>query len=380
VDPQTALDRLVQVEAEIARLHARQAELLVAVADPAPRIDEYRILEPRADRGEERLVRIEDAARLLLGPPVDTRAALAAGQISYAHARIVVDAVERLSTRLDPSPRAQVRFIGPCVQLQHRVLPIARRGTLTRTRAAAHRAVDRLDAAGQAARRTAARTRRDVWIGTACDGITPLIAHLDTITARAVLAAVQATADTHEPADPRTAGERRADALTSLILGTGSPVAVTADVQVTIPVDQLTGRGTGLELHGLSCLLADPAIACTLRPVLTATSPDGTSGHVLDVGRRTYTLPTALRRLIVTRDRTCRFPGCGRQATHCEIDHAQPWDDGGPTDAHNLGALCTRHHQLKTLGGWQITDSQPDGSCTWTSPLGRTYDHDPPPD
>jgi hypothetical protein len=208
-----------------------------------------------------------------------------------------------------------VRFIGPCVQLQHRVLPVA---------------------------------RRDVWIGTACDGIAPLIAHLDTITARAVLAAVQATADispdVDQTTDTRTAGERRADAPATLVLGSGSPVRVTAEVQVTIPVDQLTGRGTGLDLHGLSCLLADPAIACTLRPVLTATSPDGTSGHVLDVGRRSCALPAALRRLVVARDRTCRFPGCGRSASRAQIDHAQP-----------------------------------DGSCTWTSPLGRTCDHDPPP-
>ncbi|MGB4690052.1 MAG: hypothetical protein WBH16_07590, partial [Candidatus Nanopelagicales bacterium] len=44
-----------------------------------------------------------------------------------------------------------------------------------------------------------------------------------------------------------------------------------------------------------------------------------------------------------------------------------------PSDVGNLGALCLRHHQLKTHGGWQLTESKPDGSCTWTSPAGRTY-------
>ena len=52
--------------------------------------------------------------------------------------------------------------------------------------------------------------------------------------------------------------------------------------------------------------------------------------------------------------------------------------DGGSTSPDNLGALCVRHHQLKTHAGWQITHSRPDGSCEWTSPHGRVYEHAPP--
>ncbi|MCH9830566.1 MAG: hypothetical protein K0U31_03075, partial [Actinomycetia bacterium] len=36
-------------------------------------------------------------------------------------------------------------------------------------------------------------------------------------------------------------------------------------------------------------------------------------------------------------------------------------------------------HQLKTHGRWEITESKPDGTCTWISPDGRTYRHYPPP-
>jgi len=39
--------------------------------------------------------------------------------------------------------------------------------------------------------------------------------------------------------------------------------------------------------------------------------------------------------------------------------------------------LCKHHHQLKTHAGWQIIASHPDGSCTWRSPLGRIYEHEP---
>ena len=59
----------------------------------------------------------------------------------------------------------------------------------------------------------------------------------------------------------------------------------------------------------------------------------------------------------------------GRRASRCQIDHAEAWEDGGGTDVANLGMLCVRHHQLKTHGGWVLTESAADGSCTWTSPL-----------
>lgn len=366
MEPELALDLLLQVERDLARLHAVQADLLVAVADPEPRSEQFLVRDPRPDHDEQRAVWIEDAvreevaaalrwsagatqarldaARLLHGPLSDTRAALMAGEISYPHARIVVEAAERLSSRLDRDPKATKRFAAQCRVLQERVLPVARRGTLA----------------------------RDVWVGPECDGIAPLVAHLDALTARAILSAVRASA---QESDARTAGERRADALADLVLHRGSGATVTAEVLVAIPAEQLLSGVPGAELDGLSLLLADPAVQCTLRPVIT----DSTDGHVLDVGRRSYRLPAALRRLIVTRDATCRFPGCGQPATRAQVDHATPWDEGGGSDAANLGALCTRHHQLKTLGGWRITDSRADGRCRWHSPSGRRYDHDPPP-
>jgi hypothetical protein len=89
-------------------------------------------------------------------------------------------------------------------------------------------------------------------------------------------------------------------------------------------------------------------------------------------------VPQALREFIVARDRVCRFPGCRRNAARCQVDHAIAWDDGGTTNPANLGALCIRHHQLKTLGGWDITSSDADGTCMWRSPHGRQYEHSPP--
>ena len=122
-------------------------------------------------------------------------------------------------------------------------------------------------------------------------------------------------------------------------------------------------------------LLADPDVAVTMRRLVT----DPLTGHLLDYGRKTYAIPDRLRDFITARDKTCRFPGCRRKAANCQIDHADAWSDDGDTSRSNTGALCVRHHQLKTHAGWTITNSQSDGSCTWTSPHGREHEHEAQP-
>jgi hypothetical protein len=99
---------------------------------------------------------------------------------------------------------------------------------------------------------------------------------------------------------------------------------------------------------------------------------DPVTGQLLDYGRRTYRPPKALQKYLRTRDRTCRFPFCGRLAQRCDIDHAHAWHDGGPTTTANCGCLCRRHHRLKTAGLWKLR-SHANGSATWTSPSGHLY-------
>ena len=65
------------------------------------------------------------------------------------------------------------------------------------------------------------------------------------------------------------------------------------------------------------------------------------AGEVLDVGRRTRTIPTALRRALQSRDLPCKqgysqcqFPGCSSR--HCDAYHVVHWADGGDTQLSNL--------------------------------------------
>ena len=75
-------------------------------------------------------------------------------------------------------------------------------------------------------------------------------------------------------------------------------------------------------------------------------------GSVLDVGRRTRTIPPALRRALDVRDRGCRFPGCGVRFT--DGHHVIHWADGGPTSLSNTVLLCEFHHRLLHEGGYRV--------------------------
>ena len=65
--------------------------------------------------------------------------------------------------------------------------------------------------------------------------------------------------------------------------------------------------------------------ACAAGRVLVTHAPDGA---VLEVGRRTRTVPTPLRRALEVRDHhPCQFPGC--QLRHCDAHHVVHWAEDG---------------------------------------------------
>ena len=76
------------------------------------------------------------------------------------------------------------------------------------------------------------------------------------------------------------------------------------------------------------------------------------NGLILDVGRKTRTIPPALRRALDARDRGCRFPGCGLRFT--EAHHVTHWADGGETKLNNLTLLCRFHHRLVHEEGYTV--------------------------
>ncbi|PRY41120.1 hypothetical protein LY71_1191, partial [Geodermatophilus tzadiensis] len=91
-----------------------------------------------------------------------------------------------------------------------------------------------------------------------------------------------------------------------------------------------------------------------------------------------YEPSAAQQAFIHTRDRTCRFPGCGQRVGWADADHVLPRACGGPTDCANLCCLCRSHHRLKTfVPGWRFTMTA-DGVLTVTTPSGITRTTRPP--
>ena len=106
-------------------------------------------------------------------------------------------------------------------------------------------------------------------------------------------------------------------------------------------------------------------MACDAAVVAMVHAEDGS---VLNVGRRTRTIPPHIRRALEERDRGCRFPGCGCQFT--EAHHVKHWADGGETSLRNTVLLCRRHHRAVHEGRVKVSVAR-DGTVLFVTPKGR---------
>ena len=76
-------------------------------------------------------------------------------------------------------------------------------------------------------------------------------------------------------------------------------------------------------------------------------------GEPLSIGRKTRTVPTAIKRALQSRDKSCVFPGCHHKR-FVDAHHIQHWSAGGETSLNNLMLLCSQHHKLIHEGGFTI--------------------------
>ncbi|MFI9385027.1 DUF222 domain-containing protein [Kutzneria sp. NPDC052558] len=166
--------------------------------------------------------------------------------------------------------------------------------------------------------------------------------------------------------DTRTTAERQGDALVEILeLAAGCkdlPEEGGEKPHIALTMswtDFQEQRGTA-DLAGMGPLNAASVrrIACDstiLRVVLGARS------EVLDIGRASRTIPNAIRRALIIRDKGCAFPGCGRKPRQCHAHHVVEWADGGPTSLDNLVLLCSACHRLIHHSDWtvEINDGLP---------------------
>lgn len=181
------------------------------------------------------------------------------------------------------------------------------------------------------------------------------------------------------------------DAAAPAAAGTATlPAARALELHLHFKADLSPGSAGGLEIDSLGRLAqgqrlllldlvkswcGDSHTKVNLKPVIDLNTELHTPGYV----------PTDRQReQVMLRDRTCVFPWCSHPAWRCDLDHTIPFDhpaqaDGrpqpGPTTTANLGALCRRHHRLKTHGRWRVRQTS-SGVFEWTSPHGHTYRRD----
>jgi hypothetical protein len=179
----------------------------------------------------------------------------------------------------------------------------------------------------------------------------------------------------HAPAIPPTA--RRADALALVAesflkhgaeaLSGGERHQIVLHVDVETLRERAAGRS---EFEHGPAMPAETArrLACDCSSV---TIVENERGQPLDVGRKTRSIPPALRRALNSRDRGCAFPGCTHKR-HVDGHHVHHWAEGGETKLGNLVSLCRFHHRQVHEGGMRI-ERLDDGAWRFVSAKGESW-------
>jgi hypothetical protein len=278
-----------------------------------------------------------------------TRRGIESGDLSLSAARVLV-------TAQDADPEAFARSEAELVEAAR----IHRVGDLQRVVASWREACER-ERGLQGEERL--RERRRLHASVSFLGMVRVDGDLDPETGESLLTALRAVLDAESRSgnttDERTPAQRRADTLGEICRGwldlADRPTVAgeRPHLTVTVGADAIAAGEPG-ELDHVGPVGAGVArrLACdasVMRVVLNGRS------EPLDVGRRTKVVPPSMRRAVIVRDRSCRFPGCDRPHTWCDAHHVVHWADGGPTAAANLILLCRPHHRLvHRPGGFRL--------------------------
>ncbi len=183
--------------------------------------------------------------------------------------------------------------------------------------------------------------------------------------------------------DPRSAPQRRADALAAALdaaLAVQSPRrSERPRVVVHLTPGQLDELGSTvdglpwIEGGGAVSVAAARRLACDA--VLQRLVMEPSLGP-LDVGRTVRLATFPQRVALAARDGGCVVPGCGAAPDVCDAHHVVHWADGGPTDIGNLCLLCPAHHTAVHAGTWDVSIDAGTQRVTvtppaWVDPLRR---------
>lgn len=389
LDPSARIDYLSALERQTSWLQALMQRAVVAVAgaqakendgsgvffgvDDAEREDISTALRLSPNTAQIRI----DIARTLVNFLPNTCSALATGEISPAHAAVI--AKETAAAIRDGLSQSSI------FSIEERAIAHAEFHTPAQVATHVRTALAKISPEIFEDVVERARDTRRVSCYRESDGMSTIVAILPAQDAQIVMNALESFIRGSDEVerngeDGRSTDMKRADALTAIATASlvsksdqVTPHRRPITVNVTIDLPTLLGLAENPgQLAGYGAIPASVARALASDGKWKRFITDPQTGVLLDYGRESYEPPQPLVDFLIARDRTCRFPGCRRSAALSDIDHAQSWETGGSTSPQNLGALCRRHHRLKTHGGWSVVSAL-DGSCIWKSPLGKTF-------
>ncbi len=146
-----------------------------------------------------------------------------------------------------------------------------------------------------------------------------------------------------DPTAPNDSSWRRATALGVLLVG---DTDIPSQLSVFIDTDQATPTNGEAGVY----LQAGPKVGRTLLEAILCDSVTQvftvSEGQPMRFGRKSRTIPPALRRAIIHRDHNrCAIAGCASR-NRLQVHHIVPWSKGGSTDPENLITLCWYHHHI----------------------------------
>jgi hypothetical protein len=351
-------------------------------------------MDPR--EAARRVNRMDDLRerRTLVGEPLPpilpaTAAALADGAISAAHADVIIKYVYKIDALPDLPPTGTAVAEGLLVDAAQHEPPrvVAQLGETL---------LARLDPDGREPTDARLQRERSFTLVPRPDGSATLRGQWTpelTAACQALLDTLAAPVpDEDGSADPRTATQRRHDALLdvfkrvlrgNLAPAGGTPLTVLvrfaadqvpaamADVgafewEGRRPVVNLPPAGTAVEscaphwigggigrtAHGGLISLGE--LGCALCEAEVDAVAVNQWGGVLAFGRSRRLATKAQRLALAARDGGCSFPSCTRPAAWCEAHHVRPWHNDGDTDLDNLTLVCSYHHRHFERLGWCV--------------------------
>ena len=340
---------------------------------------------------EDMILNYERQAVVMRSRTPKTWAAFRHGEITPQNAKVVT----ALSESLPEDPAMWAQF-------DEKVADLAIRLTPARFRTRARVIREKLLGATLEERTVAEAAFRKVVAEAHPDGMASVYYYdtADKVTLIMARVEEEARALSRVPCETRTLDQLRADVFADIMLtleDDGGPVrdsdpsngtrnaknrrnAVGVKVGLLIPVMSLLGHSdepASLEGYGPIDIATAKKLAAAA-PSFFRILTHPITGTILDIDKTTLRIPADMRRWLEIRDQICIFPGCGKRARHCEIDHTKDRQYGGITKVTNLGHMCKKHQMEKHHTLWE-PEHMPNGRIRWTSPTGHVVEGDPPP-